>query len=341
MPVSVSVSRSRESGVSKGYAFVEFVDVATATALVESSLSVLEIDGARVKVEYCNSRGRSANDAMSTEDMWACIACGGHNFKKSDVCIHCGTECHHPDDMQSTSVVVLHGIDAHTTSHSIHAALATLGVPVVSVRLAKDKGTDASRGFCFAEYATPEAAGVAVAAFRSTDALYIDGRAVSLQFARPPSVAKAKPLSGAGAAALEIVQAQLAAQQQSRVHGVGMDAWQGHSHALTQPSYGEYGLGSGSSQQQQQQQHHQEVVAHGIAAHSLSSHAPQPTPVNASHASKITGDSTKKEKEANKSILAKKMAKDMGRWEEKQAEGRARIAASSVPSSALTATVTQ
>ncbi|KAJ2998482.1 hypothetical protein HDV02_004490 [Globomyces sp. JEL0801] len=74
--------RDRDTGKSKGYAFVNFPSTEVAEEWVNNHLPTISIDGFPVRIEYSKPPTTDVDD-------WECVQCGGINFKRREACYRC------------------------------------------------------------------------------------------------------------------------------------------------------------------------------------------------------------------------------------------------------------
>nr|7PDV_A Chain A, RNA binding motif protein 5 isoform 1 [Homo sapiens]7PDV_C Chain C, RNA binding motif protein 5 isoform 1 [Homo sapiens]7PDV_E Chain E, RNA binding motif protein 5 isoform 1 [Homo sapiens]7PDV_G Chain G, RNA binding motif protein 5 isoform 1 [Homo sapiens] len=74
----------RKTGVSRGFAFVEFYHLQDATSWMEANQKKLVIQGKHIAMHYSNPRPKF-------ED-WLCNKCGLNNFRKRLKCFRCGAD---------------------------------------------------------------------------------------------------------------------------------------------------------------------------------------------------------------------------------------------------------
>ncbi|GFR82439.1 RNA-binding protein 5 [Elysia marginata] len=83
----------RQSGVSRGFAFVEFHNVADAQRWMEhtqGSLLLLNMYRASMAYSVTRDRGSGGRDGGNLQrNDWVCVKCLGHNFKRRDFCYNC------------------------------------------------------------------------------------------------------------------------------------------------------------------------------------------------------------------------------------------------------------
>ncbi|KAK3268739.1 hypothetical protein CYMTET_22770, partial [Cymbomonas tetramitiformis] len=164
------VIRDRTTGVSRGFAFLDFPSVDVARQLMESNTRFkLELGGQRLFLEYSRvataERESSASslDSLAHKD-WACSSCGGVNFARRSECYQCSSK--RPDNPRwvdsmggmeadtPTSVLVINGLEPHTPEKTLSLAIAAIA-PVKGeqgLRLVRNKHTLESRGFAFADF---------------------------------------------------------------------------------------------------------------------------------------------------------------------------------------------
>ena len=151
---NLRIIRDRESGRSKGYAFVNFKDVDSATRWFDKQYNRLQIEGRWIRMEYAKKQaGKEPGD-------WDCPQCGLCNYKNRTSCHRCGFS-----DALTQAVVVQDGTrDIGTTPHSIlllrdvplvdAQALyeqASRFVPIWNARLIHDRKNHKFLGFAFLE----------------------------------------------------------------------------------------------------------------------------------------------------------------------------------------------
>uniref|UniRef100_A0A6I8SW00 RNA-binding protein 5 n=1 Tax=Xenopus tropicalis TaxID=8364 RepID=A0A6I8SW00_XENTR len=187
----------RKTGLSRGFAFVEFYHLQDATRWMEANQKKLVIQGKTIAMHYSNPRPKF-------ED-WLCNKCGLYNFRRRLKCFRCGaakaeSDLEAPsgssDAPQSTdyysdsgyvsSAIILRNIGPHTVVDSILSALAPYVSLVVSnIRLIKDKQTQQNRGFAFVQLpSTLEASQLLQILQTLHPPLKIDGKTVGVDFAK-------------------------------------------------------------------------------------------------------------------------------------------------------------
>uniref|UniRef100_A0A8C0EC42 RNA binding motif protein 5 n=1 Tax=Bubo bubo TaxID=30461 RepID=A0A8C0EC42_BUBBB len=125
----------RKTGVSRGFAFVEFYHFQDATSWMEANQKKLVIQGKQIAMHYSNPRPKF-------ED-WLCNKCCLYNFRRRLKCFRCGAD---------KFAIILRNIAPHTVVESIMTALSPYAsLAVNNIRLIKDKQTQQNRGFAFVQ----------------------------------------------------------------------------------------------------------------------------------------------------------------------------------------------
>uniref|UniRef100_A0A8C0C1N2 RNA binding motif protein 5 n=1 Tax=Buteo japonicus TaxID=224669 RepID=A0A8C0C1N2_9AVES len=151
----------RKTGVSRGFAFVEFYHFQDATSWMEANQKKLVIQGKQIAMHYSNPRPKF-------ED-WLCNKCCLYNFRRRLKCFRCGADkfdCPLKNLKYSgkllcaqlmsyflfSSAIILRNIAPHTVVESIMTALSPYAsLAVNNIRLIKDKQTQQNRGFAFVQ----------------------------------------------------------------------------------------------------------------------------------------------------------------------------------------------
>jgi RNA recognition motif-containing protein len=203
----LKVVRDRNTGLSRGFAFVDFDSSEEASRFVEHSSGRFAVGGVDVSVDF-SKRNHDAQD-------WMCFRCGKHNFAKRDVCF----SCHSPKDEHSTPVsrdvfkrnhemgnhpasvispflesldsynyascaggtnsLVVSNLDGYTDQDTIRYSLAPYA-PVKNVRIVYDSTTGLSRGYAYVDFSNHEDTVVVMNA--CGQGLQIDGKDVQLEW---------------------------------------------------------------------------------------------------------------------------------------------------------------
>ncbi|XP_069592099.1 RNA-binding protein 5-like isoform X2 [Ranitomeya imitator] len=235
----------RKTGLSRGFAFVEFYHLQDATSWMEANQKKLVIQGKTIAMHYSNPRPKF-------ED-WLCNKCGLYNFRRRLKCFRCGapkTE----SDMEAPSgtseapesadyysdTIILRNIGPHTVLDSILSALAPYVSLVLSnIRLIKDKHTHLNRGFAFIQLPSALEASQLLQILQTLHPpLKIDGKIIGVDFAKSARkdlvLADGNRLSAFSVASTAIAAAQWSSTQAQQS---GDSAEYGYS----QEGYAQYG----------------------------------------------------------------------------------------------------
>eukprot|EP00096_Caligus_rogercresseyi_P000162 TRINITY_DN1044_c0_g1_i2.p1 TRINITY_DN1044_c0_g1~~TRINITY_DN1044_c0_g1_i2.p1 ORF type:complete len:728 (+),score=214.70 TRINITY_DN1044_c0_g1_i2:240-2423(+) len=151
----------KETGASRGFAFIEFTNVEDAQSWMEVKQGVLMFkDQYRATMQYSLPREGRLDPTKSHRD-WFCGQCGVQNFRRRDLCFKCGSPKTEYDVMQEgneevsvhpTTCLLLRGLDALTTEESVSKSLSALcTLSIKSIQIARDSLTNMSRGFAYVE----------------------------------------------------------------------------------------------------------------------------------------------------------------------------------------------
>ncbi|XP_055131970.1 RNA-binding protein 5 isoform X2 [Symphalangus syndactylus] len=181
----------RKTGVSRGFAFVEFYHLQDATSWMEANQKKLVIQGKHIAMHYSNPRPKF-------ED-WLCNKCCLNNFRKRLKCFRCGADKFDSEQevppgttesVQSVDyycdTIILRNIAPHTVVDSIMTALSPYAsLAVNNIRLIKDKQTQQNRGFAFVQLSSAMDASQLLQILQSLHPpLKIDGKTIGVDFAK-------------------------------------------------------------------------------------------------------------------------------------------------------------
>ncbi|ONM53210.1 SUPPRESSOR OF ABI3-5 isoform X5 [Zea mays] len=186
---SVRVIRERNSGMSRGFAFIDFPTVEAARRMMEATgENGLEIDGRNVFFQYSSKpTGGMGGPSLGQENFtrptyghrtaaapcdWICTICGCMNFARRTSCFQCNeprTEDALPADatgsashfgrrgseLGPTHVLVVRGLDENADEEMLRYEFAK-HAPIKDIRLVRDKFTHVSRGFAFVHFHSVE-----------------------------------------------------------------------------------------------------------------------------------------------------------------------------------------
>ncbi|KAJ8372034.1 hypothetical protein AAFF_G00295460 [Aldrovandia affinis] len=192
-PVEVRLMKKR-TGISRGFAFVEFYHLQDATRWMETNQNLLVVQGKTVAMHYSNPRHRKTG----VED-WLCNTCGLYNFRRRLKCFRCGAakvESETPSptgapEPQQTGdyygdTIILRNIAPMATVEGIMTALAPYAnLSASNVRLIKDKQTGQNRGFAFVQLSSPlEASQLLMILQGLQPPLKLDGKTIGVDYAK-------------------------------------------------------------------------------------------------------------------------------------------------------------
>merc|ERR1719500_1284155 len=157
----IRLIRKKDTGASRGFAFVEFGSKEMAEKWMQAQQGWLRFDGQRVSMQYSVPRDQRSGDQPRLMNDWICAKCGVQNFRRRDACFKCSgprteydTSNEAEDEVSThpTNTVLLSGLDALTTEDAVLNTLGPLTkLPLKSVRVARDSLTSMSRGVCYVE----------------------------------------------------------------------------------------------------------------------------------------------------------------------------------------------
>ncbi|XP_033879487.1 RNA-binding protein 5-like isoform X1 [Acipenser ruthenus] len=189
-PADVRLMKKR-TGISRGFAFVEFYHLQDATRWMETNQKQLVVQGKVVALHYSNPRHKF-------ED-WLCSNCGLYNFRRRLKCFRCGAakvDCESGSSSGLTEApqggdyygdtIILRNIAPLTTVEAIMTALAPYAnLSVGNIRLIKDKQTGHNRGFAFVQLSSPlEASQLLLILQGLQPPLKLDGKTIGVDYAK-------------------------------------------------------------------------------------------------------------------------------------------------------------
>ncbi|XP_047968015.1 SUPPRESSOR OF ABI3-5 isoform X5 [Salvia hispanica] len=235
----VRVIKERNSGVSRGFAFIDFPSVDSAQAMMDKlGHEGLLVDGRKLFFEYSSKptgsngslgmdsgsrSGHGTYRSMMVPSDWMCTICGCVNFARRTSCFQCNeprTEDAPPADMASsnfnpagkrgesgpTHVLVVRGLDENADEEMLRYEFSK-HAPIKDLRLVRDKFTHVSRGFAFIHFYSVEDATKALEATNGTT-LEKNGQILRVAYAKSivgpgSAVSGASQSSSLAAAAIE------------------------------------------------------------------------------------------------------------------------------------------
>ncbi|KAM7461791.1 hypothetical protein LguiA_029912 [Lonicera macranthoides] len=213
----VRVIKERNSGVSRGFAFIDFPSVGAARSMMDRiGDDGLHVDGRKLFFEYSSkptsgaggpsfgpdgaSRpGHVNRKSMTVGSDWMCIICGCVNFARRTSCFQCN-EARSDDapsaDMASSNptplgkkgdtgpghVLVVRGLDENADEEMLHYEFSKHAA-IKDLRLVRDKFTHVSRGFAFVHFHSVEDATKALEATNGTT-LEKNGQILRVSYAK-------------------------------------------------------------------------------------------------------------------------------------------------------------
>uniref|UniRef100_A0A3Q2CGX8 RNA binding motif protein 5 n=1 Tax=Cyprinodon variegatus TaxID=28743 RepID=A0A3Q2CGX8_CYPVA len=167
-PVDVRLMKKR-TGISRGFAFVDFYHLQDATRWMETNQKRLVIQGKVVDMHYSHPRNKY-------ED-WLCNTCGLYNFRRRLKCFRCGA---------AKAAIILRNIAPQTTVEAILTALAPYAnLSANNIRLIKDKQTGQNRGFAFVQLSSPLEASQLLTILQGLQPpLKLDGKTIGVDYAK-------------------------------------------------------------------------------------------------------------------------------------------------------------
>ncbi|XP_028261558.1 RNA-binding protein 5 isoform X2 [Parambassis ranga] len=189
-PVDVRLMK-KKTGISRGFAFVDFYHLQDATRWMETNQKRLTIQGRSVDMHYSHPRNKY-------ED-WLCSTCGLYNFRRRLKCFRCGaakaesetgnnpgTSETQPSGDFYGDTIILRNIAPLTTVEAIMTALAPYAnLSSNNIRLIKDKQTGQNRGFAFVQLSSPLEASQLLTILQGLQPpLKLDGKTIGVDYAK-------------------------------------------------------------------------------------------------------------------------------------------------------------
>ncbi|XP_076329057.1 RNA-binding protein 5-like isoform X2 [Tachypleus tridentatus] len=269
-PKDVRLMRKKykDTGASRGFAFVEFHLLSEAIRWKELTQGVLIFGGDyRATLHYSipkDGSGLKRGDAGKAD--WSCSKCGLNNFRRRDACFKCDTRREESDDVRRQSgdgceqisstpsnALLFRNLDVLTTEEKVLSVLGELtSLPIKSLGIVKDPLTNTSRGFCLVElHSISEATQLHDMLLSMNGQFYIDNRQVNVTYARK-SVNAVHSAASANAASVALAAAQwtnraepgLASSGQGDPYQQGYEKYQVDYSSYYQSHYGVYSADS-------------------------------------------------------------------------------------------------
>ncbi|KAF5480065.1 hypothetical protein F2P56_000835 [Juglans regia] len=184
----VRVIKERNSGISRGFAFIDFPSVGAARAMMDKiGDDGLVVDGRKLFFEYSKPTGGAGqfgqenalksghfnHRSITVPSDWMCNSCGCVNFARRTSCFQCNeprTDDALPADIAlsnpapigkkgleagPTHVLVVRGLDENADEEMLRYEFSK-HAPIKDLRLVRDKFTHVSRGFAFVHFHSVE-----------------------------------------------------------------------------------------------------------------------------------------------------------------------------------------
>jgi len=199
-PKEVRLIRKKDTGESRGFAFVEFESVDDATEWIDAEQGMLQFGTWQISMQYSQARHEDSKviEITKLQVDWNCPKCDVQNFKRREKCFKCGggrpeidltnTILEEEEDESSphpSQVLLLTNLDTLTTEDTLYGVLTPLSkAPIASIVVARDKLTKMSRGV---SYVTMNSIVDSMLLFRKLqeDSIEIDGKKLIVAYKRP------------------------------------------------------------------------------------------------------------------------------------------------------------
>ncbi|XP_061543333.1 RNA-binding protein 5-B-like isoform X1 [Phycodurus eques] len=231
-PVDVRLMKKR-TGISRGFAFVDFYHLQDSTQWMETNQNKLVIQGRNIAVHYSNRKQRFDN--------WLCSTCGLYNFRKRLKCFRCSATKTDGDAAAGLNAesqqsweycgdtIILRNLPPVCTIDEILKVLAPFAnLSPCNIRLIKDKQTGHNRGFSFVQLSSPLEASQLLTILQSLQPpLKMDGKTIAVDYAKSArkesSQADAIRTSALSVASTAIAAAQWSSSQLKQGSGAATD----------------------------------------------------------------------------------------------------------------------
>ncbi|XP_062150867.1 SUPPRESSOR OF ABI3-5 isoform X2 [Alnus glutinosa] len=234
----VRVIKERNSGISRGFAFIDFPSVGAARSMMDKiGDDGLVVDGRKLFFEYSKPTGGAGgpfgqenavksghfnHKGITVPSDWMCNSCGCVNFARRTSCFQCNeprSDDAPPADISlsnptplgkkgleagPTHVLVVRGLDENADEEMLRYEFSK-HAPIKDLRLVRDKFTHVSRGFAFVHFHSVEDATKALEATNGTT-LEKNGQILRVAYAKSilgPGSGTSGQSSSLAAAAIE------------------------------------------------------------------------------------------------------------------------------------------
>jgi len=208
-PKEVRLIRKKDTGESRGFAFVEFESVEEATEWLEAEQGTLQFGTWLITMQYSQVKDVDENKLISKAKMlvdWKCAKCDTQNFKRRDTCFKCGSKRPLVDvsntlledegdesSPQPTNVLMLTNLDPLTLEDTILEKLTNFSYQQIQkITINRDKQTNMSRGKCYVEMLSVVDAMILVGKLIE-DPISIDGRRLIVAYKKVDPAEETKP----------------------------------------------------------------------------------------------------------------------------------------------------
>ncbi|KAM8917135.1 RNA-binding protein 5 isoform 3-T3 [Spinachia spinachia] len=189
-PVDVRLMK-KKTGISRGFAFVDFYHLQDATRWMETNQKRLTIQGKSVDMHYSHPRNKY-------ED-WLCNTCGLYNFRRRLKCFRCGAAKADSESSSNTGgsdgqsscdfygdTIILRNVASLATVEAILEILSPYAnLSSNNIRLIKDKQTGQNRGFAFVQLSSPLEASQLLTILQGLQPpLKLDGKTIGVDYAK-------------------------------------------------------------------------------------------------------------------------------------------------------------
>ncbi|XP_033994481.1 RNA-binding protein 5-like [Trematomus bernacchii] len=219
-PVDIRLMKKR-TGISRGFAFVEFYHLQDSTRWMETNQNKLVIQGESIVLHYSNRKQKFEN--------WLCNACGLYNFRKRLKCFRCGSakvdespglsglnaDSQQAGDNNGDTIILRNIAPLSSVDGILNLLAPYANLSAGNIRLIKDKQTGQNRGFAFVQLSSPLEASQLLTILQSLQPpLKLDGKTVGVDYAKSARKDSAQP-DGIRASALSVASTAIAAAQWS------------------------------------------------------------------------------------------------------------------------------
>uniref|UniRef100_A0A3P8TR02 RNA binding motif protein 5 n=1 Tax=Amphiprion percula TaxID=161767 RepID=A0A3P8TR02_AMPPE len=219
-PVDIRLMKTR-TGISRGFAFVEFYHLQDSTRWMETNQNKLVVQGKNITVHYSNRRQKFEN--------WLCNACGLYNFRKRLKCFRCGAakvgessgvngvnvESQQPGEYSGDTIILRNIAPLSTVDGILNILAPYANLSASNIRLIKDKQKGQNRGFAFVQLSSPLEASQLLTILQSLQPpLKLDGKTIGVDYAKSARKDSVQP-DGTRASALSVASTAIAAAQWS------------------------------------------------------------------------------------------------------------------------------